>query len=746
MSQSSVAEEAEAHVESYGSFLKACSGKLLSVWKQVGKSQDECRSTILLTASQALAVWEAAVEKAVAERESIKALIQQHSSEIANIKSQLDDGAQTAEPEPSMREGEGTLLRKLEALKGTLELWRAKRASRLQVYEGLMEVHTSLKRQLGIRHTPADDMDITTGALEYLQMENDKLQEDKNRRLARAEQELDTLRAICRELGEDGAAAAAEVHPALSSLSAEKESAEVLGSIYKLTGGAGLGGPTGGQDLDLSEATFDKLAAKIRQMEQLKHEREAQSRDLLSMLGGLWDALNIPEDAPERGMVQKMLSADRPQRLHRRTLEKCLAEIKRLEGCKALAMRELALSKARELEQLCISTRISPPLTGPLLAELDKPGQGRDASRNLQRATKASKLRERLGPMLKELLAALEKWELEEGEPFLYDEQVLQETHLKAVEAELEHIALEKQPRVKASSTAGTAGAAASAAPSTASKPPNPGAAGTAKPTSSQSAPRPSSAAGGHGTTGISRPALSASTERPLFTPRRPGDNPGASNAAASRRLSLAAPMPPPPASARDGTVFRGSAGSVKAMSRMMMMRSTDFGSAGGNSLRSSAAVAEAREAGKARSAAAAAAAAVAAATPPPVATPARSTTAVVVTPGAVGPSPCGSSIKNSAQDLFRRYLGDTCTDSARETPTKTPGSVADSPVANVKLSLSSVDDENGDDVHLAKCDTPKSTATSRVLQPSNAVTERPVGGSLVGPGAKPTRIPRIRA
>ena len=41
------------------------------------------------------------------------------------------------------------------------------------------------------------------------------------------------------------------------------------------------------------------------------------------------------------------------------------------------AMRDMALAKARELEQLCIGSRISPPHTGPLLAELDRPGQVR---------------------------------------------------------------------------------------------------------------------------------------------------------------------------------------------------------------------------------------------------------------------------------------------------------------------------------------------------------------------------------
>jgi protein regulator of cytokinesis 1 len=38
-------------------------------------------------------------------------------------------------------------------------------------------------------------------------------------------------------------------------------------------------------------------------------------------------------------------------------------------------MRELAQAKARELEALCMASHIPPPTLGPLLAELDRPGQ-----------------------------------------------------------------------------------------------------------------------------------------------------------------------------------------------------------------------------------------------------------------------------------------------------------------------------------------------------------------------------------
>ena len=70
--------------------------------------------------------------------------------------------------------------------------------------------------------------------------------------------------------------------------------------------------------------------------------------------------------------------------------------------------------------------RFLPRLTVSAIAWWFCGAQGRDASRNMQRAIKAGKLRERLGGMMEGLQAALAEWEAEEGGPFLYDEQVLQ--------------------------------------------------------------------------------------------------------------------------------------------------------------------------------------------------------------------------------------------------------------------------------------------------------------------------------
>eukprot|EP00198_Chlamydomonas_reinhardtii_P009706 XP_001699043.1 predicted protein [Chlamydomonas reinhardtii] len=429
-------------LDTYGATVRACIGKLRSIWRQVGKSTEEQRAVVLTVAEEALAAWSKGVEAADNERSQIKLQIQQYSAEISSIRAELDDGGDSGDSSEAVEAGEAgeaTLLRSLESLKATLQLWRTRRVARLQAYEALMAVHTSLKRQLGLTHTEATDADISSGALEYLNMENNKLEEEKGRRLSRAEEQLDALRAICRELGEDAAAAAAEVHPALRAMSAEKESAELLGAVYRLTGSSSLAAADA--ELDLGDGCFERLAGKIREMERLKVEREAQSRDLLEMLGGLWAALDIAEDAPERGMVHKLLGGDRPQRLHKRTLDKCMAEVNRLEGCKAQMTQVLTKLVRLVAEVQALAARRAPVLAqvADLLAAAadsawlraynqdENRYKGRDASRNMQRAIKAGKLRERLGGMMEGLQAALAEWEAEEGGPFLYDEQVLQD-------------------------------------------------------------------------------------------------------------------------------------------------------------------------------------------------------------------------------------------------------------------------------------------------------------------------------
>lgn len=249
----------------------------------------------------------------------------------------------------------------------------------------------------------------------------------------------------------------------------------------------------------------------------------------------------------------------------------------------------------------------------------------------------------------------------------------VQETQLRVVEAELEQLALEKVPKPKATaqptatSGGGGGGAPASGRPPAASRSSLQRSASTATSTAGLPHHRAtSSTAGGAPATSV---ASSGST-----TPRSVAD--------AVRRMSLVAM--PPPASARDSGIFRG--GVMTATK--VMMRSNDFGpgalrslvtsSSGGaasdsvsfnatHSGISAAATGQKTPPSRGVTAVTSAAAAVVSASPAATSALGASPSRLLIRGGGLcedvdettSTAATGSAIKNTAQDLFRRYLGD---------------------------------------------------------------------------------------
>lgn len=278
-----------------------------------------------------------------------------------------------------------------------------------------------------------------------------------------------------------------------------------------------------------------------------------------------------------------------------------------------------------------------------------------------------------------------------------------QHSVLAAVQAEIDQVAQEKAPKPKASAATG---------PSTASRPPTgsrPGTSASVRASISGAPSRPGTAATPAG-------------ERPMLTPRALGG-------ATGRRQSFAGPLgPPPSASARDPGTFSAGKGltssdfmraalqpSASSVS-LSTPKSTQGGQGGNNHL----ARALQQHVTPTR----------VAPTPSPLPASSAVSTASVATAAR-----STATARNPAEDLFKRYLGDQPGPGQQQQGTPVSkavygtGSVAkDGPRA--KLSFSAVgaagavvgggggeEDDGADDVVRARCDTPKSTATSRTAQ-----------------------------
>jgi hypothetical protein len=65
----------------------------------------------------------------------------------------------------------------------------------------------------------------------------------------------------------------------------------------------------------------------------------------MAILHSLWDACGVSPDAHERAALSRLMGG--PLRLHTRSLEKCMAEVRRCEEAKVAQMLEIVNAKAR---------------------------------------------------------------------------------------------------------------------------------------------------------------------------------------------------------------------------------------------------------------------------------------------------------------------------------------------------------------------------------------------------------------
>ncbi|KAL6753416.1 microtubule associated protein-domain-containing protein [Haematococcus lacustris] len=481
-----------AALVSYEEICRVCTAKLARIFEDLCLPDEEQAEELHRICSSAENLWTQAVKYSEQRREQLQAKISEALSEVNHIQAQL--GTQEIIPAASPR---GTLKDVYEHSMKVLMSWRDRKAARQHEFEELLTTNQALEKQLGLPSTPCVP-DLTQESMDYLQLQHERLQSDKDRRLQRALEAVARLRSACAELGEDEVRAAAEVHPSLKPLAAAAAtaaaaaaaaagslaySAESPGQPRASLGQSSALSDISSMSVDLSNQTFARLAEKQEQLAKLKADREVKMQALADVLCSLWEAVGVAPTAPERAAFESLLAV--PSRLHAHSLEQVQAEVRRLEDCRAQAMRDLTLAKAKELHAVCSASHLPAPNLSELLAELSRtsdkasdnsPGKiseclarmvrslahataearrrqplvdamaelqgarreaswlreyeadanrfkGRDANTKLQRSIRAQRSREVLPSLVVRLQQLLEEWRLKEGSPFMFDDQ-----------------------------------------------------------------------------------------------------------------------------------------------------------------------------------------------------------------------------------------------------------------------------------------------------------------------------------
>lgn len=465
------------HAEQYASASKTSYMAMQEVFDDLEVEDQEQRVELESVMTKSLGIWSAAVGELKGRQAAVREHIQNLLSTIMTIKTELGADNPAADADLQRLQGNRSAHRTLRAWEvdvlSKANYWETAKQQRLAEHEDL-QARIKLLRQLCGMPTlppPIEKPDISRSNMEFLKLELERLAAEKERREDLIRRQLDDLGALCADLGEEVKAAVMEVHPNLVYIW-DAEAARVLRDVYRL--GSSYSSTVGGM-VDLGDTTISRLGSKILVMKDLKASRGAHASELLSVLNSLWDATDVPDH--ERSHFLRMMSG--PLRLHGASLEKCMAEVRRLEDMRYQQMVDLVLAKGAELTALCKDSHVAEPAglqealtaihsndrnpgaAAELLAKLlqmlaevqvltakratiiaainsveaarqeeewlaafesdEQRYKGRDANKKLQRAIKAGKLRDKLPAMVQELRDLLAEWKDCEGEPFLFD-------------------------------------------------------------------------------------------------------------------------------------------------------------------------------------------------------------------------------------------------------------------------------------------------------------------------------------
>ncbi|DBB10062.1 hypothetical protein WJX82_001864 [Trebouxia sp. C0006] len=463
--------------QSYLHHSKACAEQLHHVWNDLEVNREDQTRELRDITNDAQKVWSEAVQFAGDKRAGLQDKISESLNDIDRIKEQLgeqdgfDSSDQVSDHSPS-----ASLMSRYQSVQHQAEQWRSRKVQRLQDFSALQDEICGLKARFGHAipqpkrlGTKANDM--SQAGRQILQLELDNLHAEKAQRERKLDMLLGRLRKACIELDEDDNAAAAAAHPSL-----QHHRDHLPGHSYTYKSPAKR--EAAAAAVDLSNATFSALEDQIEGLNEIREYREQRAEELMGVLSSLWEALEVEQEDVDRGIFARLMSG--PARLHGKSIQKCMAEVGRLESCKAEVMRRLIKDKWSDVEAVCAASHLLTPAIPPMFdaavsdTRAPNSGQvsdvlakvvrqqaevvdlaekraevlscieefeavraecrwlteyehdemrykGRDANRKLQRSIKAGKQRERVPGLVEQLRQVLTHWQMEHRLPFTYD-------------------------------------------------------------------------------------------------------------------------------------------------------------------------------------------------------------------------------------------------------------------------------------------------------------------------------------
>ncbi|KAH7316250.1 hypothetical protein KP509_21G085200 [Ceratopteris richardii] len=470
--------------------------ELQRIWDEVGESDNERDKLLLQLEQECLEVYRRKVDQASLARARLYQAIVDAEAEISSLLSALGERSLQKNEKGSA----STLKEQLAAVHPQLEHLRKKKSDRLkqfadvkdQIQSIIIEIAGSSQIGEAAVFVTTVEQDLSVERLEEYHTHLQALQNEKAERLQRVNTYLKTIHELCCVLNMDDIKLVSDVHPSL-----------VKSADGELT--------------SISDETLDGLKLTVQSLQQERKKRLSMIQDLGTSLFELWNLMDTSHDErrPFRtitniiGVKEDEISGSGMLSLER--IHQAKEEVQRLDNLKVSKMRELAMKKQAELDDIYAESHMEPDPdasqekifamiesgkfdASSILVTIDEKisiakqkaqsrkeildrvekwiaaceeeswleDYNRDENRyngsrgahvNLKRAEKARVTIQKLPALVEALIAKTSTWEEENGCHFLYDGMrlldVLEEHNLLREEKEQEKRRLRDQKRLQ---------------------------------------------------------------------------------------------------------------------------------------------------------------------------------------------------------------------------------------------------------------------------------------------------------
>ncbi|KAH7660279.1 Microtubule-associated protein MAP65/Ase1/PRC1 protein [Dioscorea alata] len=311
--------------------------QLQIIWDEVGESDDERDKMLLQLEQECLDVYRKKVDQASRSRAHLLQALADSKAEFARLLCSLGEKSVAGIPERSS----GTIKEQLASIAPALEQLCKQKEQRIQEFADVQaqiqkingEIAGNLKIGEHVGTPVVDEDDLSLKKLDEFHSQLLELQKEKSERLHNVLDFVSAIHDLCAVLGMDFFSTITEVHPSLDD------------SI-------------GVQSKSISDNTLSMLSRTILSLKEDKKSRLQKLQELASQLCDLWNLMDTPEE--EQSLFSHItcnISASvddvtTPGALALDLIEQAEIEVERLDQLKGSKMKEIALKKQAELEDI----------------------------------------------------------------------------------------------------------------------------------------------------------------------------------------------------------------------------------------------------------------------------------------------------------------------------------------------------------------------------------------------------------